>query len=94
MSLDESTVIKVAKLARLNVPREELPKLVAELRGILNWVEQLQQVDTDHIQPMTGIEANLPLRDDVVADGNNPQQVLANAPEATANFYVVPKVVE
>jgi len=74
---------------------EELDKLVPELNNILGWVEQLSEVDTDGIEPLTAvIDQKLRLRDDVVTDGNIRDEVLANAPEAQHGFFAVPKVIE
>ena len=95
MAIDAATVRKVAHLARIRVEEEKLEPLAAELSGILAWIEQLNQVDTDGVQPMASTEAvPLPQRDDLVTDGGDPAVVLANAPKADRNFFVVPKVVE
>lgn len=96
MSIDEKTVRKVAKLSRLALPEARVAPMVAELNGILAWIEQLQEVDVEGVEPMTSaVEgARLVMRDDVVTDGDNPQRVLANAPKSEDGFYVVPKVVE
>ena len=73
----------------------ELAFQPANCHGILDWIEQLDEVDTDGVEPMTSRgAAGLPLREDVVTDGGDPEKVLANAPEAEAGFFVVPKVVE
>ena len=95
MAIDAATVRKVARLARLKVDEARLESLAAELSGILTWIEQLQEVDTEGVQPMASTEAvSLPMREDVVTDGGDPAKVLANAPRALRNFFVVPKVVE
>ncbi len=95
MAIDAQTVRRVAHLARIAEPEERLEPLAKELSGILNWIEQLNEVDTDGVQPMTSaVEVALPMRDDVVTEGGDPAKVLANAPKTTANFFVVPKVVE
>ena len=96
MSIDEKTVRKVAKLARLAISEERLAPMAAELNGIMAWIEQLNEVDIDGVEPMTSaVEGvSLPMRDDVVTDGDNPERVLANAPKAEDGFFVVPKVVE
>ncbi|MGE0044281.1 MAG: Asp-tRNA(Asn)/Glu-tRNA(Gln) amidotransferase subunit GatC [Hyphomonadaceae bacterium] len=96
MSIDEKTVRKVARLARLALPEERVAPMAAELNGILAWIEQLNEVDVEGVAPMTSaVEGvTLPMRDDVVTDGNNPSRVLANAPKAEDGFFVVPKVVE
>jgi aspartyl-tRNA(Asn)/glutamyl-tRNA(Gln) amidotransferase subunit C len=95
MSIDAATVKKVAHLARIRVEEAELEPLAAELSGIITWIEQLNEVDTEGVQPMASTEAvSLPMREDVVTDGGDPAVVLANAPKADRGFFVVPKVVE
>jgi aspartyl-tRNA(Asn)/glutamyl-tRNA(Gln) amidotransferase subunit C len=95
MSIDAATVKKVARLARIRVEEGELEPLAAELSGIITWIEQLNEVDTEGVQPMASTEAvTLPMRDDVVTEGGDPAVVLANAPKADRGFFVVPKVVE
>ena len=95
MSIDAKTVRKVARLARIRVDEARVEGLAAELSGILAWVEQLNEVDTEGVQPMASTEAvSLPMREDVVTEGGDPATVLANAPKADRNFFVVPKVVE
>jgi aspartyl-tRNA(Asn)/glutamyl-tRNA(Gln) amidotransferase subunit C len=95
MPLDEATVKKIAFLARIKVPEDELDHLAAELSQIIGWVEQLAEVDTGAITPMTVVaDMTWPKRDDTVTDGGYAGKVLANAPEAKGSFYTVPKVVE
>jgi len=95
MAIDAATVRKVAKLARIAEPEDRLEPLARELNGIMNWIEQLDEVDTDGVEPMTSaVHQPLPMRDDVVTDGNKPEMVLANAPKSAHGFFVVPKVVE
>jgi aspartyl-tRNA(Asn)/glutamyl-tRNA(Gln) amidotransferase subunit C len=95
MAIDAATVRKVAHLARIRVEEDKLEPLAAELSGILAWIEQLNEVDTEGVQPMASTEAvKLPMREDVVTDGGDPAKVLANAPKADRGFFVVPKVVE
>jgi aspartyl-tRNA(Asn)/glutamyl-tRNA(Gln) amidotransferase subunit C len=95
MAIDAATVRKVARLARIAEPEEKLESLAKELSGILNWIEQLGEVDTDGVEPMTSaVRVTLPMREDVVTDGGDPGKVLSNAPKSTGGFYVVPKVVE
>lgn len=96
MSIDEKTVRNVAKLARLALPEERVAPMAKELNGIMAWIEQLNEVDIDGVEPMTSAVEGLalPMREDVVTDGDNPQRVLANAPKAEDGFFVVPKVVE
>jgi aspartyl-tRNA(Asn)/glutamyl-tRNA(Gln) amidotransferase subunit C len=95
MSIDAATVRKVARLARIAEPEERLEPLAKELSGILNWIEQLNEVDTDGVEPMTSaVHTPLPMREDVVTEGGDPAKVLSNAPKTVNNFFVVPKVVE
>ena len=95
MTIDAATVRKVARLARIAQPEETVEQLARELSGIMDWIEQLGEVDTDGVEPMTtAIHTPLPMREDVVTDGGDPVRVLANAPRTANNFFVVPKVVE
>ncbi|HEV7691611.1 MAG TPA: Asp-tRNA(Asn)/Glu-tRNA(Gln) amidotransferase subunit GatC [Hyphomonadaceae bacterium] len=95
MSVDKQTVRKVARLARIAVPEERLEPLAKELNGILSWIEQLNEVNVDGVEPMTTpVKMTLPMREDVVSDGNIRDKVLANAPKTEDGFFVVPKVVE
>lgn len=95
MSIDTATVQKVAKLARLAITEEEAARLAPELGNILGWIEQLGEVDTSSVQPMTAVIPNrLRLRDDVVTDGGIRDDVLANAPQGEHGFFTVPKVIE
>lgn len=95
MAVDANTVAKVANLARIREPEERLEPLAREISGIMAWIEQLNEVDTDGVEPMTSaVHVPLPMRDDVVTDGGDPARVLSNAPKSDKNFFVVPKVVE
>lgn len=95
MALDPAAVKRIARLARIAVPDEDLPALAKELSGILQWVEQLDEVDTASVAPMTSVvDVTLPMRPDEVTDGGIQDKVLANAPDRVQGFYAVPKVVE
>jgi len=95
MSVSKDDVKKVARLSRIAVPDERLDALAGELSGIMDWIEQLNEVDVAGVEPMTSVvEASLPLRDDKVTDGGIRDQVLANAPKSDEGFFVVPKAVE
>ena len=95
MSVSPEQVRHIARLARLAMSEAELEALVPELNNILGWVEQLGEVNTDGIEPLTAvIDQKLRLRDDVVTEGNIRDEVLANAPEAQHGFFAVPKVIE
>ena len=95
MSITEDQARKVAHLARIAVQDEALPALAAELNGILHFMEQLNEVDVDGVEPMTGVEPmRLKRREDVVTDGDMQIRILRNAPDAREGFFAVPKVVE
>ncbi|MEM9736301.1 MAG: Asp-tRNA(Asn)/Glu-tRNA(Gln) amidotransferase subunit GatC [Pseudomonadota bacterium] len=95
MSIDIETARKVARLARIAVPEEDLPGLAGELSNLLGWVEQLADVDVTGVEPMTSVTPMaLKRRADAVTDGDIQERVLANAPAAREGFFAVPKVVE
>ena len=95
MSLDKATVRNIANLARLEVRDDELDHLAGELSNIITFVEQLAEVNTDGVEPMTSVaHMELPRRADEVTDGDCRDKVLANAPEQQDGFFLVPKVVE
>jgi aspartyl-tRNA(Asn)/glutamyl-tRNA(Gln) amidotransferase subunit C len=95
MAVDKDTVAKIARLARTRVSEAQKEALASELSNNLGWVEQLNELDTEGVAPMTSVVAmNLPLREDVVTDGQRPDKILANAPEPAHGFFAVPKVVE
>jgi aspartyl-tRNA(Asn)/glutamyl-tRNA(Gln) amidotransferase subunit C len=95
MSVSSEQVRHIARLARIAMSDEELERLLPELNNILGWVEQLGEVNTDGVEPLTGvIDLKQRLRDDVVNDGNIRDEILANAPEAQHGFFAVPKVIE
>jgi len=95
MSIDTSTVEKIANLARIRVPSEELPALAQQLSNILKLADELNEVNTEGVEPMTtAVKVALPLRADVVTDGNYADALVANAPDTTKHFFLVPKVIE
>jgi aspartyl-tRNA(Asn)/glutamyl-tRNA(Gln) amidotransferase subunit C len=95
MTVTVENVAKVARLARIAVAPERLAPLADELNGILRWIDQLNEVDVDGVAPLTSVVAvALPMREDVVSDGNRQGEILANAPRAEDGFFVVPKAVE
>ncbi len=95
MSVDTDKVRHIARLARIAMSDAEIAALVPELNNILGWVEQLGEVDTEGVEPLTAvIDQKLRLRDDVVNDGNIRDDVLVNAPGAEHGFFAVPKVIE
>jgi aspartyl-tRNA(Asn)/glutamyl-tRNA(Gln) amidotransferase subunit C len=95
MALDKATVARIASLARIKLPEAEQEHLAGELSHILRWIEQLDEVDTKGVEPMASVaDLRLPMRDDVVSDGDCRDRILANAPAASNGFFTVPKVVE
>ncbi len=95
MSVDEKAVRRAARLARLAIPEERLSAMAAELTGIMEWVEQLNELDTANVEPMTSVRPmRLYRRPDVVTDGGYAADIVKNAPSSEDNFFVVPKVVE
>lgn len=95
MSIDETTAARVAKLARIKVEDAALPALATDFNRILGFIEQLNEVDIDGVEPMTSVTPQrLKRRKDVVTDGNQQDKILANAPDAREGFFAVPKVME
>lgn len=95
MSIDIDTARKVAHLARIAVKEEDLPALAGELSAVLNFMEELNEVDVEGVEPMTSVTPmRLKRREDVVTEGGMPERILANAPDAREGFFAVPKVVE
>ena len=95
MHVDEATVRRIAHLARIKITDEEAAGLESELSAILDWVEQLDEVDTATVEPMTRVvPISLKHREDVVKDGEKADEIVANAPMSEDDFFVVPKVVE
>ncbi|WP_420962306.1 Asp-tRNA(Asn)/Glu-tRNA(Gln) amidotransferase subunit GatC [Brucella sp. IR073] len=95
MSVDLSTVKRVAHLARIAVSSEDAQRMTGELNAILGFVEQLDEVDVSGVEPMTSVTPMaMRAREDVVTDGNKAADIVANAPVTEENFFLVPKVVE
>jgi aspartyl-tRNA(Asn)/glutamyl-tRNA(Gln) amidotransferase subunit C len=95
MAVDKETVAKIAHLSRIRVADERLAPMTDELNNILKWIEQLDEVETDGVPPMTSaVETKLQWRDDEVTDGDKAADVLKNAPNTEYGFYAVPKVIE
>lgn len=93
--VDLKTIEKVARLARLKVDGDYAQRLAQDMTKILSWVDQLQQVPTDHVAPLFNpMDMVAPLRDDVVTDGAQHAKILANAPDQAYGMFAVPKVVE
>ena len=93
--MDEKTVRKIARLSAIEIEDQDVESLGTQISGIIKWVEQLAEVNTDNVEPLANV-VNIPLklRKDEVTDGKCPEKVLANAPEETQGFFVVPKIVE
>lgn len=95
MSIDKETIRRVARLARIKIEEESIEPTVKKLQSVMGLVEQLAEVDTDNVEPLRNVvDIKLKLRNDEITDGNCQEKVLANAPEHTQGFYVVPKVIE
>lgn len=95
MSVDKNVVKKISRLARIYVSEERSEMLSVDIGNILNWIEQLEEVYTDGVEPLSGVnEHPLAWRDDTVNDGEITDKVLKNAPEKAGEFFVVPKVIE
>ena len=95
MSIDKDTAERVANLARISIPDEELENVAKELSNIIGFMEQLNEVNVDNVEPMTSVTPTvLKKRTDVVSDGNQQSKVLSNAPDTREGFFAVPKVVD
>ena len=95
MKIDKNTTLKIAKLTRLKLKDKEIPELSSQLSSILDWVEQLNEVNTDNIEPLSNVSiAELPLRKDKEIKEDKSKEVLSNAPDKLENYFVFPKVVE
>ncbi len=95
MSVDKKTVRKIAHLARIALPEDKVAPMTDELNSLIAWVEQLSEVDTDGVEPMTSAApTKLHWREDVVTEGDNAENILKNAPETEFGFFTVPKVIE
>ena len=95
MSVDRATVRRIARLARIAITDDEAKRLEQELSGILDWVAQLDEIDTSSVEPMTRVAAmTMKMRKDEVTDGFCAADILRNAPEADDGYFVVPKIVE
>lgn len=95
MSIDRETALKIAALSAIKVPEEELDDLASDLGKIIDFIEQLAEVNTDDVGPMTSVaQMTLPWRTDAITDGGKRDDILLNAPEREEGFFVVPKVIE
>ena len=95
MKIDKNTTLKIAKLCRIRIKEHEIKELSIQLSSILDWVEQLNEVDTDNVEPLNNVSmADLPLRKDKENIEDKSNEVLSNAPEQVENYFVVPRVIE
>lgn len=95
MEFDKKNLLKLGKLARISIKDDKLDNLGEDLNSILKFVDQLQEIKTDQVDPTSNsLEQKLLSRDDIVEKINEAEDILANAPEQEMNFYVVPKVIE
>ena len=95
MKIDKNTTLKIAKLSRIKIEDDEIDELSTQLSSIVNWVEQLNEVNTDNVEPLSNVSmTKLPLRKDIEDTEDNSKEVLSNAPDKLGNYFAVPKVVE
>ena len=95
MKIDKNTINKIARLSRIKLDGKESEDYIKDLNSILEWVEQLNEINTDNVEPLTNISSSvLPKRDDISEDINSSEEILENAPEKIEGFFSVPKVVE
>ena len=95
MKIDKNTTLKIAKLSRIKIKDDEIDELSAQLSSIVSWVEQLNEVNTDNVEPLSNVSmTKLPLRKDIENIKDYSKEVLLNAPDKLENYFVVPKVVE
>ena len=95
MKIDKNTINKIARLSRIKLEDKESEDYIKDLNSILDWVEQLNEVNTDKVEPLSNISSSiLPKREDISNDVNSSDEILKNAPEKLEGFFAVPKVVE
>ena len=95
MKIDKNTINKIARLSRIKLDSKESEDYIKDLNSILDWVEQLNEINTDNVEPLTNISSSvLPKRDDISEDINSSEEILENAPDKIEGFFSVPKVVE
>ena len=95
LKIDKNTTVKIAKLCRIKLKEEEIGEFSSQLSSIIDWVEQLNEVNTEKIKPLSNVSSsNLPLREDKIISENDSDDILSNAPEKLENYFVVPKVIE
>jgi len=95
LKIDKKTTLKIAKLCRVSVEEKEIEELSLQLSSILDWVEQLNEVNTEDVEPLSNVSiGQLPLRDDIHNKKDKSKDILDNAPDKMENYFVVPKVVD
>ena len=95
MKIDKNTINKIARLSRIKLDDKESEDYIKDLNYILDWVEQLNEVNTENVEPLSNISSSiLPKREDVAKDANSSDEILKNAPDKPERFFTVPKVVE
>jgi len=95
MTISKERILKIANLSKISISEDQIEKLEVEISSILNWVETLNEVDTENIEPMSNSLTNfLQMREDIVNDGEKGSEILSNSPAEDKNFFVVPKVIE
>ena len=95
MKIDKNTTLKIAKLSRIKIEANEVDELSSQLSAIVDWVEQLNEVDTDNVEPLSNVSmSKLPLRKDIEDSENNSKKILSNAPDKLEDFFAVPKVLD
>jgi aspartyl-tRNA(Asn)/glutamyl-tRNA(Gln) amidotransferase subunit C len=95
MSLDQETIKRITTLARLKLNKDRMNSMQQDLNHILHFIDQLNEVETSHVEPMAGVNTpSMPFRKDVINDGDRVAKIMENAPEVACNMFVVPKVVE
>ena len=95
MKIDKNTINKIAKLSRIKLEEKEADSLIKDLNSILDWVEQLNEVNTEKVEPLSNISlSNLPKREDISENKNDSKEILSNAPDKLEGYFAVPKVVE
>ena len=95
MKIDKNTINKIARLSRIKLEDKESEDYIKDLNHILDWVEQLNEVNTDNVEPLSNISSStLPKREDISSDINSNEEILENAPDKLEGFFAVPKVVE
>ena len=95
MKIDKNTINKIARLSRIKLEDKESEDYITDLNSILDWVEQLNEVNTDNVEPLSNISSSiLPKRVDLSNDVNSSEEILKNAPDKLEGFFAVPKVVE